>query len=322
MDAKAFSQYLSAGKALTAKQRKQVIAALTVQDNPVSLLAQVQSREQALDQQRTCIHCGSSGARRHGKSSGLVRFRCQSNDCGKTYTALTNTGLSGLQRREKWELYQQCLQQRMTIQEAADVCGINYRTSFHWRHRTLEETSDLSPLAGVVEMDETFFRASAKGDRSLKHRRQPRKRGKSNRSPQNAALEPVLTAVSRGGETFAWRIHTKEMVPIQVSMQAWTRDDAIVVSDGNPSYQAATGNLGRTHEALNHRRGEFVRGVFHLNTVNNRHQAMKLQLNHRHRGVSTKYLDNYLNWLRLQEFRVDKRMNPDFIRNQIQVKQQ
>ena len=38
-------------------------------------------------------------------------------------------------------------------------------------------------------------------------------------------------------------------------------------------------------------------------------------LNHRHRGVVTKYLDNYMNWVQRQEFRPDKRVNTDFLKD-------
>ena len=77
----------------------------------------------------------------------------------------------------KWERFQDCLRQRTTHQEAANRCDINYRTALRWRHRFLAETRELAPLGGVVEMDETFFAESAKGDRTLRARRPPRKRG-------------------------------------------------------------------------------------------------------------------------------------------------
>ena len=53
-----------------------------------------------------------------------------------------------------------------------------------------------------------------------------------------------------------------------------------------------------THEVLNQSAGEHVRGDLHIQTVNNRHERLKSFLRI-HRGVATKYLDNYLHWYHL-----------------------
>ena len=59
-------------------------------------------------------------------------------------------------------------------------------------------------LQGIVEMDETYFLESCKGDRALRARRLPRARG-GNRGRRGPVSEqrPVLTAVARGGATCA-----------------------------------------------------------------------------------------------------------------------
>ena len=46
---------------------------------------------------------------------------------------------------------------------------------------------------------------------------------------------------------------------------------------------------------LNQSAGERVRGAIHIQTVNNRHSRFKDFLR-RYRGVSSKYLGNYLRW--------------------------
>ena len=218
--------------------------------------------------------------------------------------------------------YQACLRQRTTIQDAASRCGISYRTAFLWRHRFLAEARALVALCGVVEIDETFFRERAKGDRTLRTRRPPRKRGglKGQRG-LSSAQQPVLTATARGGETYAWHSFTTAALPVTITLQSWTTPDAVIVSDANPSYAAATRDLERPHEVINRSQGERLRGPWHLNPVNNRHRTMKSSLNHRHRGVSTKYLDNYMNWFMRQEFRPDKTIKPEFIRDPMQQTQ-
>ena len=66
-------------------------------------------------------------------------------------------------------------------------------------------------------------------------------------------------------------------------------------SHGNNVYPPCAKALGIKHEALNQSTGERVRGAIHIQTVNNRHSEIKGFLRH-YRGVSSKYLGNYLRW--------------------------
>ena len=136
------------------------------------------------------------------------------------------------------------------------------------------------------------------------------------------AQQPVMTATARRGETYAWHSFTTREIPVTITMQSWTTSDAVIVSDAHRSYAAATRSLERSHEVINRCQRERRRGPWHLNTVNNRHRTMKSTLNHWHRVVSTKYLDNYMNSLMRQELRPDRTLEPDFIRDHMQRMQQ
>ena len=75
--------------------------------------------------------------------------------------------------------------------------------------------------------------------------------------------------------------------------------DAVLSTDGNPSYRVVAANLGI--EA-----GRFVAsydgpggdGVWHVQNVNAYHSRLKGWMGRFH-GVATKYLHNYLGWRRL-----------------------
>ena len=110
---------------------------------------------------------GSSGVVRHGKSAGLCRFRCRSASCGRTFHALTGTNLAGLRHKSKWSVFEACLRDRLTLHQSAERCGISYRTAFLWRNRLLGKQQKGSSLKGIVEMDETYFLESCKGDHSF-----------------------------------------------------------------------------------------------------------------------------------------------------------
>ena len=172
-------------------------------------------------------------------------------------------------------------------------------------------------LHGIVEMDDAFFfHESSKGEPTLHERRKTRKRGESTAcKPVEAKLEPVLTAVAPGGETYAWRCLSRASIPFIVSMKDWTSTDDVIVSEAHPSYRSAAKELHRTHEVPNLRKSEHRRRPWYLITVNNRHSTMKNLLNRHHRGVHTKYLVNYMNLFTRQEIRPDEAVDPYFLRN-------
>ena len=105
-------------------------------------------------------------------------------ECGKTFSALTGTALSGLHHKERWLSYGASLAEGETIKEAAERCRIAPSTAHRWRHRFLKAVRQAPDrLAGIVEADETFVLESRKGERKLN--RKPRKREK------HGATEPL-----------------------------------------------------------------------------------------------------------------------------------
>ena len=78
--------------------------------------------------------------------------------------------------------------------------------------------------------------------------------------------------------------------------------DALLVTDGSSIDPACAKALGVGHEALNPFKGERVRGEFHIQTVDSRHEALKTFLRPR-RGIATRYLDSDLRWFQLVALR-------------------
>jgi hypothetical protein len=107
---------------------------------------------------------------RWGRQHGLPRFRCKA--CLKTFNPLSGTALAGLKRRRRWGSYLTCL-----------MAGICTATAHRWRHRFVallgRQTPMQVPLAGIVEVDETWVLESFKGRPSDCSRsgREARKRG-------------------------------------------------------------------------------------------------------------------------------------------------
>lgn len=66
----------------------------------------------------------------------------------------------------------QALIEGLTVRQAARRCGVSKNTAFLWRHRFLRAmaTHQATREEGIVEVDETFFLESFKGQRGCRVR--------------------------------------------------------------------------------------------------------------------------------------------------------
>ncbi len=265
--------------------------------------------ELAVGDPRRCPHCQTSGAENRGMSHGLRRYRCKA--CGKSFNVLTGTTLSRLRHKEQWLAFGQSLAEGETVDQAAARCGVAHSTAFRWRHRFLGAAIPVSnKLSGIVEADETFVLSSCKGSQDWKRAakglpvtdrpdRKARKRGgKASKRGLSHELVPVLVAADRSGSTISAVLPAANGDAIKAVLDPVLSQDALLVTDGGKALAACATRMKVTHEVLNQSAGEHVRGDLHIQTVNSRHERLKGFLRS-HRGVATKYLDNYLHWFHL-----------------------
>lgn len=247
-----------------------------------------------------CGHCGSKAVGKWASQNGLARYRCK--DCGRTFNALTGTPLAQLHRRDAWLAYAQALVDGVSLRKAATRCGIALDTAFRWRHRFLASAKDARPktVAGIVEVDETFIRKSAKGSKQLAGRA-PRKRGTKARSGLSSDdYAPVLIVRDRHGATLDHVLPDLEGATFKCILKPVVAPDALLVSDGRAAYGRFADEAGLLHIALNASAGERSYGSYHIQNVNAYISRLK-QWMVRFKGVATKYLANYLGWRRMIE---------------------
>lgn len=289
----AFQEWLSRVDGLTAAQRREALAVLSGRSEGAASLAAV---ELGVDEERRCPRCGTPGAVSRGKARGVRRYQCKG--CGRTFSALTGTPLSGLHYKERWLSFGEALAGGETVKASAERCGVAVSTAFRWRHRFLKAV-EMAPdkLKGIVEADETFVRDSDKGKRKLT--RKPRRRGgKAARRSVPVEQVPILVAADRGGATYSAVLPMVNAEALKDALGSVVKRDSLLVSDGHSAYPPCAAALGLRHEALVLSTGERLRGALHIQTVNSRHSQLKDFLR-RFRGVATRHLDSYLRWFHL-----------------------
>ena len=297
MQTKEFRAFIAQIKQLTPQQRKQA-------NNYIKEQCDINTVETVLKSIESCPHCQSTSLYRWGINAGIQRYKCKA--CNKTFNALTNTPLARLRHKEKWSNFSQDLISGISVYDAAQHCKVANTTSFRWRHRFLSAVSQMKAqhLEGIVEADETFFLESHKGDHHLE--RPARKRG-GKASQRGLSFEqiPVLIVRDREG-------HTTDAVLDHANTQEITKvisplidKDVLLGSDGNRIYSAFANALHITHKVINASAGEhFKEGAYHIQNVNAYDSRLKNWICH-FNGVSTKYLESYLGWMRMLDREVE-----------------
>jgi len=249
---------------------------------------------------KPCPHCSSTKVYKRGKQRGVQMYKC--NDCNKWYSETTGTPLYDIKIKHKWQAYLNCMEQGMPIKKIAKELNISIQTSFDWRHKILSSLSQFTPteLSGQVECDELELALSNKGSKSLE--RKPRKRGtdfKRNQGKNVVTTVQVVTAIQRNGEKYLRAVQTKRLSKkdIEKVFEGKLADKTTLITDKHPSYKAfAKGNPTIKHKALLAKDHVDKKDkTIHLQSVNNIHQQIRGFLKP-FNGVSSKYLQNYLNW--------------------------
>lgn len=263
----------------------------------------LQEAEQAVVKKRNkkpCPHCSSTKVYKRGKQKGVQMYRC--NACEKWYSETTGTPLYDIKLKSKWQAYLNCMEKGMPIKKIAKHLNISIQTSFDWRHKILASLSQYVPeqFSTEVECDELELALSNKGSKSLE--RKPRKRGtdfKRNQGSDEITTVQVVTAVQRNGDKYLKAVASKRLSEkdIEKALDGKLADNTTLITDKHPSYKAfAKSNPTIKHKALLAKdHVDKNDSSIHLQKVNNVHSQLRTFLRP-FNGVSSKYLQNYLNW--------------------------
>lgn len=249
---------------------------------------------------KPCPYCKSERVLKRGTQKLVQMYQCKS--CTKWYSETTGTVLWDIKLKSKWQAYLRCMEQGMSLKSIAEELEICIQTSFNWRHKILSSLGKFTPetLSGIIESDEFEIPISEKGNKTLK--RKPRKRStdfkRNSEQKDEVTVIQVVTAIERGGQTFLKAVETKRLSAQEITkaFDGKITDGSTLITDSHPSYRFfAKENPTITHKtfiAKDHVNKEDKK--IHVQTVNNTHKELKAFLKP-YNGVSSKYLQNYLN---------------------------
>lgn len=251
-----------------------------------------------------CAHCSHPKYVKFGIDKGSQRYKCKS--CNRSFTEYTGTWMAGLQRKDKIDDYLALMLQEKSLDKIKEALTINKKTAFDWRHKILASLSenDKDDFTGITESDETFFLNSEKG-RPVTHR-ESRKRGGSSKT-RGISNDQVAVIVTQDRKsildlTVATMGRLKK-IDIENAIGGRIKpNQTILCSDAHVSYKGFAIDNEIEHHALKAIIKQRVKNkVYHIQHVNSTHNRVKKWIDNTFWGVSTKYLQQYLNWYRIKE---------------------
>lgn len=277
-----------------------------------SPLTLTECREARFAKGQVCPHCKDNRVIKFGKMATKQRYKCKS--CNRTFTDFTKSALANSHvPLNSWLEYAKCMILGLSIRKSAERINVGVKTAFYMRHKILDAIRlylGIGTLEGVIEMDETFFAESFKGNHiksGFTLPRSARKRGKEVKKRGISSEQVcVATGIDRNGNIVMemlckGRMSTNDLMRLY---EERVEEGSILCTDSHKSYIGFAEHLGLEHKRVP--TGRHMIGIYHIQHINALHSHLKSFIDD-FRGVSTKYLGNYLYWFKwLQYFKEEK----------------
>src|SRR5260370_16209874 len=269
-----------------------------------------------------CPHCGEVNnayrlepkPTKEGRKGKHVRkgvWKC--GGCREQYTVTVGTIFADSHiPLSKWLLAYHLLcasKKGMSAHQLHRMLKVTYRSAWFMAHRiryTMSQEPLSSKLQGTVEIDETYVGGKLRiGPYNTKpgERRKDRPQVSSNK----AAVVSVLQRGGRVQSRHVERVTAQNLKPIVEQMVA---EDAHVMTDSGTVLKGAV--MGRKHDQVNHRAGEYVRyedGVcITTNAIEGYFATLKRGINGVYHHVGKQHLHRYLSEF---DFRYNSRKEKD-----------
>ncbi len=296
-----YQQILSTIRALPFDQQSKLVVELTGKPQTHDYLSF--RREQLLNKQVGCPQCKSHKYYPFGKDMGSLRFNCK--ECQRTFTEHTGTWMAGIHKKELINDYLELMSQEKSLDKIKTALAINKKTAFNWRHKILSSLEEVQNgnFNGIVESDESFFRHSDKGKKSLERIGRKQAGSSSTRGISSDQVAVIVTADRKGAMGLSVATLGRiSKADIEHAIGIRIEKDAILCTDGHVNYNGFAKDNQLSLVVMRSNLKQHVKiGIYHIQNVNSLHNRMKKWIDLTFWRVSTKYLQNYLNWYRIQQ---------------------
>ncbi|MCM1990548.1 IS1595 family transposase [Oceanirhabdus seepicola] len=271
-------------------------------------------RESRFSKGRVCPHCKCKNIWKYGWEGGKQRYKCKNKECGRTFRDTTLSPMYNSKKGiDKWIEYMRCMAMGLTLMISSEIVGINIATAFYWRHKIMDglrANMGVGNIGGNVEIGHMLVMESTKGKKRGVYDL-PRRCGTKNKysslfeKPKCHYLfkghraNYILCGLDNGGNMMAELTDIRYMNQriLSAMFDGRIHEDSVVSTEGNRNYHTyvrkrglklGRGNTGDDCKDYN------IKALMRM-----KREILTWII--RFKGVSSKYLNNYLYWYRFMK---------------------
>ena len=238
-----------------------------------------------------CPHCGSKTEKHYKlKIKGIFKGLYKCKDCRKRFTVTTGTMFQSTHiPLEKW-LFVICMftghkSGTSSVQLAKDI-GVTQKTAWYILGRIRDNFGGVIKVlfGDMTQVDETYI-----GGKNNKKNYKKRKKGTQGRSTK--IKTPVMGLRNSDGLTRTIVIPDTKGNTLKFIIDYFVPKGSTVITDGWVGYKGLSKEY--IHEVVDHSTGQYVRGKYHTNGIENFWSQLKRGIIGVYRSVSIKHLQKY-----------------------------
>lgn len=246
-----------------------------------------------------CSNCNSINIKKNGKYKGKQLYKCK--DCGKKFNELTNTPFHHTRLTYgQIEKAYQCLVDKLSIRKTAKKMGVSTRTAFTLRFKIISCLNQISreKLSGNIELDEYYLSINLKGTKAKDMPRISKKRKTHGTGKRGITKHTVcVTSGVDENDNIIFKVAgtgnvTTDMIRDTIAPEI--KNQKKVVTDCKSSYESVAADNNWNLKQVKSKCYIDSEGN-NLANINSLHSELTIFLSD-FRGVSTKHLQEYLDW--------------------------
>lgn len=246
-----------------------------------------------------------SNYKRNGHKNGTQRYLCK--NCNKSFSITTNTILN-YTKIKYWQLYKliKCLLDAKPVAEISEEIQMSKTEVYYLEikiFKALEKTFNDIKLRGVVQVDEKYFRINFKG---TKHDKMPRKTKHSGSQDLkigiNNELSCVIVAIDEYDSIIVKVVGNGNVTTkyIENALSGKIEENSIIIADSKSSYIKFARDNNLILKQIPDGKHS-VEDKYNLNNVNELILELENYINRVKRGVSTRHLQQYCNFIKYKK---------------------
>ncbi len=251
----------------------------------------------------SCTHCKSKTFIKYGFNHGRQKYYCKS--CCKLFSSTTKTLFqSSKSSYSIWKTFIGCEINDLTLEQESIAIGKSKTTCFNMRHklyRAIKEIVFDIKLKGLIEIDSQYTKINLKGSKPENMPRFSKKRGGTSAYSGISHHKICLVTAIDENDNILYRISGlgSESLDKYMKFKDFFEESSTLVSDSKAAIKTFAKEINCKIEQIPvvpNKKRYMTENNHTVSAVNQIHSEFRV-LNAKKHGISTRHLQDYLNWL-------------------------